>query len=197
MQQEFISNFNQYGKTVVDSAKELTAINNRLVNKLLASQLSLAKIFVEGTEKQLAVIGAVESPADLASKEAALIEEVAGKITDATQTSVKIVQEANTEFKSWFENGIGVADKAVKEAASPVVQSKPAAKKTATVKKASAKKASATKKTATPNKTTATKSTVVKTPTGKKAAVVKKLSGPINKTKPLTKTTAKVTATDK
>lgn len=159
MQQEIISNFSQYGKTAVNSAKELLAINGRMLEKMLESQISLAKICVESSEQQLNIGELADSPTDMLSKQTALVEEFSGKLVDATQASSDIAKTASAEFKVWFEKGLKVADAAVKEtqttvvaatadiktAAAPAVKTVPTVKTTPAAKKAAAKPAIKTK----------------------------------------------------
>ena len=148
MQQEFISNFNQYGKTIVNSAKEFAAINSRLATRVLENQIVLANFFVDSSEKQLNLTKGVSSPAEYANRQTALLKELTAKIADTAQTSVKIAQETNTELKAWFENGIKKTDSAVKETkvavtrttvARPALVTKKAAPKAKTVKKTAAR----------------------------------------------------------
>lgn len=149
MQQEFISSFNQIGKNMVNSAKEFAEINGRFAGKVLESQIGLAKVLVETGEKQVDVAESIQSPTDYVTKQAALVEELSGKISDATKNSVKIAEQTNLELKSWFEKGIKTADEAVKETKETVAAAvttsaatKPVAKKAkapAAAKKSAAK----------------------------------------------------------
>ncbi len=185
MQQEFISNFNQYGKTIVNSAKEFAAINSRLATRVLENQIVLANFFVDSSEKQLNLTKGVSSPAEYANRQAALLaallKELTVKIADTAQTSVKIAQETNTELKAWFENGIKKTDSAVKETKVAVTRTTVA--RPALVAKKAAPKAKTVKKTAarTPAKTATAKSgaTVEKAVVAEKPAVeAKKTEAP-------------------
>lgn len=188
MQQELISNFNQFGKNVVSSVREFTDINGRLAGKVLESQIGLAKIFVETSAKQVDAAEAINSPVEYVNKQTALVEELSEKISDATKNSVSVAKEANLELKSWFEKGIKAADEAVKDANHSVA--------TAVVSKASpapvAKKAPAAKKPAVKAKATAKSSAkpkvAAKTKTPAKKAPVKKASATAKKPVAATKT---------
>lgn len=172
MQAELISSFSDYSKTAVISAKELLEINKRLMGKMLDSQISLAALYVESSEKQLGLMKSIDNPADFLNKETSLIEEYSSRLADVAQERMHIVKETSEEFKAWVEKGMKVADDAVKEAQSSVssiVEAKPvkapAAAKTAVKKAAPAKKPASTAK-----KPAAKKSPAPKAPTQKTAS---------------------------
>jgi len=183
MQQELISNFNQFGKNVVSSVREFTDINGRLAGKVLESQIGLAKIFVETSAKQVDAAEAINSPVEYVNKQTALVEELSEKISDATKNSVSVAKEANLELKSWFEKGIKAADEAVKDAnhsvatavvskasPAPVAKKAPAAKKPAVKAKATAKSSANAK----PKVAAKTKTPAKKAPVKKASATAKK-----------------------
>ncbi|MFX4227995.1 MAG: phasin family protein [Porticoccaceae bacterium] len=129
MQAELISSFSDYSKTAVISAKELLEINKRLMGKMLDSQISLAALYVESSEKQLGLMESIDKPAEFLSKESSLIEEYSNRFADVAQKRMQIVKETSEEFKSWVEKGMKVADEAVKEVQSnavTAVEAKPA-----------------------------------------------------------------------
>jgi len=187
MQQELISNFNQFGKNVVSSVREFTDINGRLAGKVLESQIGLAKIFVETSAKQVDAAEAINSPVEYVNKQTALVEELSEKISDATKNSVSVAKEANLELKSWFEKGIKAADEAVKDAnhsvatavvskasPAPVAKKAPAAKKPAVKAKATAKSSAKPKAPAKPKVAAKTKTPAKKAPVKKASATAKK-----------------------
>jgi len=170
MQAELISSFSGYSKTAVISAKELLAINGKLMSKLLDSQISLAALYVESSEKQIGLMGSMDNPAEFLSKETSLIEEYSTRFADAAQERVQIVKESSEELKTWVENGMKVADEAVKDAQSSVttmVEAKPV--KAPVAKKPAVKKAAPAKQSA-PVKTSAS---VAKKPAAKKTSARK------------------------
>lgn len=155
MQQEFISNFSQYGKTAIDSTKELVAINGRLMTKFLESQIKFATTCVESSANEVDIVADAKDPQAFLASQGSIVEKYTGVLKAQAETNVKVFQEAGEEFKTWFEKGIKTADAAVKEAAEtaksastavPVVaKKKPAVKKSATKQTATAKKPAAKK----------------------------------------------------
>jgi sec-independent protein translocase protein TatB len=161
MKNDMMASFSDYGKTALAAAKELVDINSKLMGKLLESQISLANLYVESTEKQLATVQTTTDPKEYMSKQAALLEEYATKLAAAAQTNVKLAQDAGEEMKGWFEKGMKTAEKEVKKAAASAAPMKTATKMPA-VKKAAASAA--------PIKAAPKKPAVKKAPTKKPAA---------------------------
>ena len=167
MNKELMSNFNQYGKRLFSSARQFADIHGRLAEKILDNQINLANAFVESSEKQLGLAEQTNSAAEFVAGQTELVEELKGKISDATANSVKIAQDANRELKSWFESNVKAADEAVKASkavagsavANPAV-AMPAARKAPSANKPAASKA-------------ATKAAAAKTPVANKAAPAK------------------------
>lgn len=120
MQTEIFNSVSGYGKDAISAAKELVEINSRLMSKVLESQISLANLYVEGSEKQLEVAKGSTDPKEFISGQTALVEEFTGKLTEAAQANAAVAQEVSEELKTWFEKGVekGVktADEAVQEA---------------------------------------------------------------------------------
>ena len=118
MQTEILSSVSLFGKDAISAAKELVEINSRLMTKVLESQISLANLCVEGSEKQLdaAKSGDVK---DFIATQTALVEEFTGKLTEAAQANAAVAQEVSEELKTWFEKsvekGVKSADEAVQE----------------------------------------------------------------------------------
>lgn len=139
MKNDMMISFSDYGKTAIAATKELVDINSKMMGKVLDAQISLANLYVESGEKQLATIQAANDPKEYMAKQAALLEEYSAKLADAAQSNVKLAQEVSEELKDWFEKGVKTADKAVKKAAADAAPMKAAPKKPA-AKKAPAKK---------------------------------------------------------
>jgi hypothetical protein len=120
MQTEIFNSVSGCGKDAISAAKELVEINSRLMSKVLESQISLANLYVEGSEKQLEVAKGSTDPKEFIAGQTALVEEFTGKLTEAAQANAAVAQGVSEELKTWFEKGVekGVktADEAVQEA---------------------------------------------------------------------------------
>ena len=118
MQNEILNAMTGYGKNSVEATKELVDINGKLMAKILDSQVALANLYVEGSEKQLEVASASTDPKELIAAQTALVEEYSAKLSEFAQSSAKLAEEAGEELKTWFEKGVKASEEAVKEAAS-------------------------------------------------------------------------------
>lgn len=118
MQTEILSSLSAYSKNSVDSVKSLVELNGEFLNKVLESQVNLANLYVEGSEKQLEVATGTTDPKEFISKQTALVEEYSAKLADFAQANTKLAEEASEKLKSWIEEGVKVAEENVKEAAS-------------------------------------------------------------------------------
>ena len=120
MQTEIFNTVSGYGKDAISVAKELVEINSRLMSKVLESQISLANLYVEGSEKQLDVAKGSTDPKEFIASQTALVEEFTGKLTEAAQANAAVAQQVSEELKTWFEKGVEKdvksADEAVQEA---------------------------------------------------------------------------------
>lgn len=117
MQKDVLNTVSSYSQDAMTAAKELIEINGRLFGKVLETQIGLANLCVEGSEKQIEASKDVSDVKDFMAKQTALVEEYAAKLSDAAQSTAKIAQESSEELKAWFEKGVKSADLAVKEAA--------------------------------------------------------------------------------
>lgn len=129
MQQDYLKNFDAFGKNAFEAARELIEINSRVFEKVLEGQIGFANLVVEGSEKQAALAKEANDPQVFFKKQTELYEEYAGKFSDVAQEGVKLAQEAGEDFKGWFEQGLANADKAGKAVVKTA--SKAAAKKAA------------------------------------------------------------------
>lgn len=118
MQTDILNAFSAYGKNSVDSVKSLVELNGEFLNKVLESQMTLANLYVEGSEKQLEVATETTDPKEFISKQTALVEEYSAKLSEFAQANTKLAEEASEKLKVWVEEGVKVAEENVKEAAS-------------------------------------------------------------------------------
>lgn len=118
MQNEILNAMTGYGKNAVEATKELVDINGKLMAKILDSQVELANLYVEGSEKQLDVASSTTDPKELVAAQTALVEEFSAKLAEFSQTSAQLAEEAGEELKAWVEKGVKAGEEAVKDAAS-------------------------------------------------------------------------------
>jgi hypothetical protein len=115
MQNEFLSTLSAYSKNSVDSAKSLVELNGTFLNKILESQVALANLYVEGSEKQMEVATGTSDPKEFISKQTALVEEYSAKLADFAQANTKLAEEASEKLKEWVEDGVKLAEASAKK----------------------------------------------------------------------------------
>jgi len=116
MTNDIFKAFSGYGKNSVEATKELVDLNGKLMAKILDSQVALANLYVEGSEKQLDVASNATDPKELIAAQTELVEEYSAKLSEFAESSAKLAEEAGEELKTWFEKGIKASEEAVKEA---------------------------------------------------------------------------------
>ena len=88
------------------AARELVAINSRLLERYLENQIGLANLCVEGGEKQMRTVGNINNPQDFTDKQVALYEEYREKITAVAGNNVKLAQDTGEEYVAWFKRNL-------------------------------------------------------------------------------------------
>ena len=103
MPEDFMSKLEQFGKQAMAAAKEVVDYNNAFLNQVLEAQVNLANLYVESSEKQLALIEAIKEPQEYITAQSELVQEYAEKIASAAQRNVEISQQAGEQVREWVE----------------------------------------------------------------------------------------------
>lgn len=93
-------------KLALGSAKELSAINERLADKLRRQQLALVEASLEATAQQLKLAGTSKGYQELLKGQSALLQAFTGKLVGLSQESAGIASEAREALSAWVEKGI-------------------------------------------------------------------------------------------
>jgi len=103
MQEDILKAFENFGKQAMASAKEVVDYNNAFLNQVLESQVNIANLYVEGAEKQMALLEAINEPGEYVAAQTELVQEYAEKIAAAAQRNVEISQQASEQVREWVE----------------------------------------------------------------------------------------------
>lgn len=103
MQEDILKAFETFGKQAMASAKEVVDYNNAFLNQVLDAQVNIANLYVEGAEKQLALLEAIKEPGEYVEAQTRLVQEYAEKIAVAAQRNVEISQQASEQVKEWID----------------------------------------------------------------------------------------------
>lgn len=115
--------FNPFGNSAMDSAKELEAINVKLFEKLTAKNMELFNSGVALNNKFIALMGQPAGMQDMLNEQVKLGGEFNGKLISTVKEAAEIVVDAQQDYKDWMQQGF--------QAASPVAAKKPATRKKA------------------------------------------------------------------
>jgi len=117
MQLDFVNTVNDFGKSAFDSMRALGEINGKLAEKMLAQQLDVANLCVEGGMAQVKVAQDSKDVKDYLTRQSSLVEEYAGKFLALAKSQASLVREAGSEYQAWLDVGLKQANGAVKTTA--------------------------------------------------------------------------------
>lgn len=116
MQDDLLQTFENFGKQAMKSAKEVVEYNNAFLNQVLESQVNLANLYVEGSEKQMSLLETIKDPQEYVSKQTEIVQEYAEKIAAAAQRNVEISQQASEQVREWVEQTSASSQEALQSA---------------------------------------------------------------------------------
>ncbi|MEE9551418.1 MAG: TIGR01841 family phasin [Gammaproteobacteria bacterium] len=130
MQNEFIKQFSEAGKTSYAALQELGTIQSKVLQKLTELQFNLATLTVETGVEQAKLFGSTANYKDLLATESDVTSKYSSKVLDITRLTADILSESQDEIIACFEKGIEAVSKPKKAAAKRITK-KETAKETA------------------------------------------------------------------
>ncbi|MGE0860136.1 MAG: phasin family protein [Gammaproteobacteria bacterium] len=106
MENKFIENWQEYGKTALESAKELETINTQVIEKITGKQMELANAAFEASTKLFSSLGEVKGYQDLLSEQTKLATEFNEKLLEAARSTADILTESREAYQAWLEKGL-------------------------------------------------------------------------------------------
>lgn len=128
MQNDYVEQLTNAGKTSYETLQELGSINAKALQKLTDLQFKFATFNIETGIEQAKLLTSTTNYKDLLTAESDFASDYSTKAMDFTKQAATIFTESRDEIVSWFEKGMEKAEKATKE---------PAVAKRSTAKKAS------------------------------------------------------------
>ena len=119
--QNVVELVNKLNAQALATAKEVAAINTRVVDKLIAQQLGLVTEAVQGGVKQIELLREPKGVKEYVSAQADLAREGAEKVLAATRETVAVVNAARDELNALVEKGAEAVGASVKQAAAKKV----------------------------------------------------------------------------
>ena len=117
MQNEFIDQVTNAGKTSYEAIQELGAIQARALQKLTDLQFNLASLNLESGVEQAKLLSTTSNYKDLLSAESDFAGEYSNKALDITRQTAEVLTESRDEIVTWLEKGFEKAGKTAKPAA--------------------------------------------------------------------------------
>jgi hypothetical protein len=115
MSTETIEQWGKFSRAALDSLKELTAINAKLVERLSEQQLELVGLTLEASIKGANLAVGVPAYKELVSGQTALAGEYNEKVLSIVRKTGGIVTEARDQYSEWTEGRL-------KEIATPITR---------------------------------------------------------------------------
>jgi len=115
MSTETIEQWGKFSRAALDSLKELTAINAKLVERLSEQQLELVGLTLDASIKGANLAVGVPAYKELVSGQTALAGEYNEKVLSIVRKTGGIVAEARDQYSEWTEGRL-------KEIATPITR---------------------------------------------------------------------------
>lgn len=115
MQNDYVEQISNAGKTSYESLQEIGAINAKALQKLTDLQFKFATFNIETGIEQAKLLTSTTNYKDLLTAESDFANEYSTKAMDFTKQAASILTESRDEIVSWFEKGINKAEKVTKE----------------------------------------------------------------------------------
>ncbi len=132
MTDDITKQWNEISKTAIESMKELGSINTRVIEKLTEQQLAVLNTCMEASQKEIemATDGKnAQNPQSLLKAQADLTAEYNSRLMNIVQSTGDILKDCNSDFTSWADKGMSIAQKSAAKSSSKMVN-KTAKKKT-------------------------------------------------------------------
>ena len=133
MTNEFITQFNDAGKSTYETFQQFNVINVEAMQKLAALQFSLTNLNVESTVAQARLLTSGTAPQELFAAESALANAYGEKLKEITNETTELLTQSRDQIVAFAEKSFAAANTVNK---AEVKQPKKAAAKKTTKKAA-------------------------------------------------------------
>jgi len=127
MTDDITKQWNEISKTAIESMKELGSINTRVIEKLTEQQLAVLNTCMEASQKEIemATDGKnAQNPQALLKTQADLMAEYNSRLMNIVQSTGDILKDCNSEFTSWADKGMNIAQKSATKATTKTAKKK-------------------------------------------------------------------------
>ncbi|NVK31165.1 MAG: phasin family protein [Gammaproteobacteria bacterium] len=117
MQNPMMNAFVSLTNASLNSAKELIALNGKLMTSALERQIEAANWMVAASEAQLNAAKDVKDPAEFMQKQTQVLEASAKEMTAMAEANTKAMADAGEAYKAWMQSSSTAVETVVKGAA--------------------------------------------------------------------------------
>ena len=114
MQNDYVEQLTNAGKTSYETLQELGTINAKALQKLTDLQFKFASFNIETGIEQGKLLTSTTNYKDLLSAGSEFASDYSAKAMDFSKQATSILTESRDEFVSWFEKGFDKAGLTVK-----------------------------------------------------------------------------------
>ncbi len=122
MQNEYIEQYTNAGKTSYAAMQELGAINSKAIQKLTELQFNFVTMNIENSIEQAKGFSGTTNYKDLLSTVSGFTSDYSTKLMDMTRQTTEILSESRDEVVSLIEKNLEISDKPTKIAVKRVTK---------------------------------------------------------------------------
>ncbi len=106
MQREMVDQWAALGKSALESMKELSEINARIVERMAEQQEAILNACLEASCKEMELMGDSKDPKDLVAKQAALAREYSAKMVEIVRGTSELLSDCKNDLTAWAQRGM-------------------------------------------------------------------------------------------
>lgn len=106
MEYKGFEQFNIFGKSAMDSAKDLETLNVQLFEKLTRKNMELFNSTVDMNNRFFALLGNPGDMQGMLNEQIKLSSEFNDKVISTIKEAAEIVAESQNDYQAWFEAGM-------------------------------------------------------------------------------------------
>jgi hypothetical protein len=113
---ETFAMFNDLGSKGYEAAQALGEINLRAVETLVARQMDVVNLLMEGGLRQVKMASEAKGYSDLVKGQIELARELAERLMEESRTNVKLASDTRDEYRGWMEKGVQLVSENLNQA---------------------------------------------------------------------------------
>ena len=109
MDNKIVENWQEYNKNAMASAKELEAINTRVVEKLTGKQMELINAMFESGTRYVSSVSEMKGYQELVAEQTRITTEFNEKLIEAARSTADILNETRDDYQAWVTKNMQAA----------------------------------------------------------------------------------------